>query len=218
MRLFCILILLLPACAPATNSTTITPAQHRLRATAMISVQDIPGALKEMQQAITGNPNVDDALLYGDLLESTGKYKEARRVYKKAFTYPSDNSQKQTLSYHLALLEAVNFDNLKTAENLAQTLPTADSRLFDLKSVILLKQGQFKPALNESQRALSQAKNNEEKGWANFHMAQIYFKLRLERETFRALFEAVNYGRGHSLVARITNYWEDRRNAPFPKN
>jgi len=218
MRLFCILILLFSACAPVNTDPDVTPAQHRQWATELLSIHDISGAILEMKQSMAGNPNINDALLYADLFESQGDYKAARSVYKKAFKYPADDLQKQALSYRFALLEASEFDHFSAAEKLIQSLPPIDSRLFDLKSVILLKQGQFKQALEESQRALSQAANNEEKGWVYFHMAQIYFELRVERDTFRSLFLAVNNGRGHGLVSRITNYWEDLRHSPFPKD
>ncbi len=158
------------------------------------------GAIEEMRQALKGNPNIEDTLLYADLFESQGDYKNARKAYKKAFKYPADAAQKLTLNYRLALLEAADFNDLKTAGKLGEVLPPADSRHFDLQSVLLLKQGEYQQALAESQRALAKAQNNEEKGWAYFHMAQIYYALRVERDTFRALFEATNNGRGYGLV------------------
>jgi tetratricopeptide (TPR) repeat protein len=218
MRLFCILILLLTACTPGPKSNEISPAQHRQWAVELLAIHDYPGALKELRLTLAGNPNIDDALLYADLLEAQGEAETALRVYKKAVGYPADEPQKQALSYRLALLQATQLENLKAAENLLSGLPPVDSRFFDLKSVLLLRQGQLKAALAESQRALSQATNNEEKGWAYFHLAQIYFELRNERETFGALFNAVNNGRGYSLVAQITDYWENLRRIPFPKN
>lgn len=220
MRLLCVLILLiwLPACAPTTVRNDVSASQHRQWAKELLSIRDIDGAIEEMRQSLADNPNIKDAMLYADLLESRGEYKKARSTYKKATKYPADSTQKLALTYRLALLEVTDFNNLKTAIKLAATLPPVDSRHFDLKSVILFKQEQYKQALEESQRALARAENNEEKGWAYFHMAQIYYKLRLERDTFGSLFKAVNNGRGYSLVARITDYWEDRRHVPFPKD
>jgi len=220
MRLFCILILiptlLLPACTPSTVRKDVSPAQHRQWANELISIHDITGAIGEMEQAVKGNPNIADALLYADLLESQGDYKVARKVYKKAYRYPTDDVQKQALNYRFALLEATDFDNLKTARKLAEALPPVDSRYFDLQAVLRFKQSEYKQALEEVQRALAKAKDNEERGWAYYHMAQIYYELRIEKDTFRSLFEATNNGRGHSLVARITNYWEAKRHIPFP--
>jgi tetratricopeptide (TPR) repeat protein len=220
MRLLCILILALyiPACAPSNTRSYGPPAQHRQWAQELLLIHDRKGAIVELQLSLKGNPNVADALLYADLLESQGDYKQARKAYKKAFKYPAEENQKQSLNYRLALLEATDLDNLNTASKLAKTLPPVDSRYFDLQSVLLLKQKVYKRALEESQRALTKAQNNEEKGWAYFHMAQIYYELRNEQETFRSLFEATNNGRGYSLVARITEYWESKRHDPFPKD
>ncbi|MCF6178662.1 MAG: hypothetical protein L3J63_04625 [Geopsychrobacter sp.] len=219
MRLFSLMILLfwLSACAPAIN-TDVTPVQHRQWVNELLSINDIPGALNEMRQALAGNPNIDDALLYADLLESQDKFKQARKAYKKALKYPADSQQKRSLYYRLALLEAADFNNLNKAEKLSLRLPPVDSRLFDLKSIIYFKKGEYKKALIESHKALAKATNNEEKGWTYFHMAQIYYELRIERETFGSLFNSINNGRSHSLVKRVTQYWEARRHIPFPKN
>lgn len=218
MRLLCLLILTLclPACAPTTARRDVTPAQHRQWAQELLSIHDRKGAIEELRQALDGNPNIGDALLYADLLESQGDYKGARKAYKQAFRYPADRAQSLTLNYRLALLEATDFDNLKAAAKLGEALPPVDSRHFDLQSLLLFKKGQYQQALTESQRALTMAQNNEEKGWAYFHMAQIYYELRIERDTFGSLFQAVNSARGYGLVARITDYWEARRHAPFP--
>jgi tetratricopeptide (TPR) repeat protein len=219
MRLFCSLtmILFLSACAPTSSRKDVTPAQHRQWVNELLSIRDMPGAIEEMRQAMAGNPNIEDALLYADLFESQGDFKNARKVYRKAFSYPADDAQKQALIYRLAILEATDFDNSSTAGKLAKDLPPVDSRYFDIQSLLLFKQGDYKMALEESQRALSKAKNNEEKGWAYFHMAQIYYELRMKRETFRSLFEATNNGRGYGLVDRITDFWEAKRHEPFPE-
>lgn len=219
MRLLCIFILslLLPACATTAQRNAIS-AEHRQAAQKLVAKHDTKGAIEEFRLAMNGNPTIEDALLYADLLEARSDYKGALKIYKKAYKYSADVAQQQTLNYRLALLEATDFDNLKTAKELAGRLPPTDSRYFDLQSLLRFKEGEFKQALEESQRALSSAQNNEERGWAYYHMAQIYYELRIERDTFRSLFEATNNGRGHSLVARITDYWESKRHEPFPKN
>lgn len=216
MRLLCvlILILLLPACATTTAQIN-SAAQHRQKAQESLSSNDKQGAIAELGLALHDNPNIGDALLYADLLESQKDYIKARKIYKKAFRYPADAQQKATLNYRLALLEAGDFDNLKVARKLASALPDG-SRLLDLQSVMSFKQGDYRQALNESQSALTRARDNEEKGWAYFHMALIYYALRIEQDTFRALFEATNNGRGYALVARITEYWEAKRHETFP--
>ncbi len=218
MRLLCTLSLLLwlSACAPAPDTSGLSAEQHRQQAQKLLEVRDFPAAIEELRLALVGNPNIEDALLYADLLESTGAFKKARRSYKKAARYPASEAQKRTLIYRRALLEATKFDNLKTAGKLAKSLPASDSRFFDLESIQYFKQGQYKQALQKSQQALVKAQNNEEKGWAYFHMAQIYYELRIKRDTFRALFQAINNGRGYHLVTGITDYWEARRHIPFP--
>jgi tetratricopeptide (TPR) repeat protein len=220
MRLFCIIILLLclPACAPTTAQKDVDPAQQRQLAQELLSKRDMKGATEAMRLVLDSNPNIADALLYADLAESLGDYKSARRAYQRASDYAADEAQKQTLSYRLALLEAADFNNLKAATRLAGQLPADDSRYLDLQSALLYKQGLFDQALDESKRALLKAKTKEEKGWAYFHMSLIYYELRVERDTFRALFEATNNGRGHSLVSRITEFWESKRHEPFPKD
>ncbi len=219
MRLFCILILSLwlSACATTAQKNDIS-TQHRQVAQKLLAGHDTIDATEQMRLVMSGNPNIEDALLYADLLESQNNYNGALKIYKKAYKYSADKAQKQALTYRLALLEATNFDNLKAAKKLAELLSPLDSRYLDLQSLLLFKQGEFKQALEMSQRALSTAQNSEEKGWAYFHMSQIYYELRLERDTFRSLFEATNNGRGHSLVARITDYWESKRHEPFPKD
>lgn len=220
MRLICLLVLplLLAACAPSTVRKDVTPAQHRQRAQELLTIHDRKGAIDEMAQALSGNPNIEDALLYADLLESQKEYKRARKVYKKASQYQADAAQTLSLNYRLALLEAGDFDNVKAARQLIKTLPPVDSRRLDLQAVLLLKQGAYKSALKESQRALQRAQNSEEQGWAYYHMAQSYYELRSERDTFGSLFKAVNSARGYSLVSRITEYWEERRHFPFPED
>ena len=113
MRLLYILILTLciPACAPSAARKDVPPAQHRQWAQELLSIHDMKGAIEEMRLSLKGDPNIQDALLYADLLESQGDYKGARKTYKRAFRYPADETQKQTLSYRLALLEAVDFNN-----------------------------------------------------------------------------------------------------------
>lgn len=220
MRLtgFVLLILILSACTPGSYQDRISPAQHRQWANELLTIRDFDGAIEEMRLALAGNPNIADALLYADLLEAKGNYKKARKAYKKAQRYPADKNQKQALAYRLGLLETTHFDNLDAGEKRLADLPPVDSRQFDLKSVLLLKKGQLKQALEESQRALAKAENNEQKGWAYFHMAQIYYELRVERDTFGSLFRAINNGRGYSLVAHITEYWDARRLVPFPED
>ncbi len=219
MRLLCILILSLwlSACATTAQRNAIS-TQHRQAAQKLLASHNTIDAIEQMRLVMSGNPNIEDALLYADLLESRNDYKGALKIYKKAYKYSADEAPKQTLTYRLALLEATDFDNLKAAKKLAEHLLPLDSRYLDLQSLLLFKQGEFKQALEKSQHALSSAQNSEEKGWAYFHMSQIYYELRIERDTFRSLFEATNNGRGHSLVARITEYWESKRHEPFPKN
>lgn len=212
-----VLALWLSACTMTNGKPAASPLQHRQWAQELIQIRDFKGAIGEMKQAMAGNPNIDDALLYADLLESQKQYKEARRVYRKAFKYPADTAKQQTLNYRLAVLEATDFDDVNSAERLGESLPPVDSRYFDIRSLLQLKKGDYKQALIESQRALKEAQNIEQKGWAYFHMAQIYYALRRERDTFGALFKAINNGRGYALVARITDYWEAKRHEPFPK-
>jgi tetratricopeptide (TPR) repeat protein len=219
MRLLGLLILIftLSACAPATQQSKGTPAQHRQWATELLSINDLEGAIPELRLAVAGNPNLADALLLADVLEAEEQFKGARKVYKNAAGYPADSQQKVDLNYRLGLLEASFLDNLSSAEKLLAQLPSEDSRTQDLQAVVLLKQGQLQEALEACRRALTKATNNEEKGWAYYHMAQIYYELRVKSDTFGSLFQAVNHGRGYSLVAQITKYWEERRHISFPK-
>ncbi len=220
MRLVCTLILLLwlAACAPAPKPDGIPASQHRQQAQALLEAHKLPAAILEMQQVLASQPTFADTLLYADLLEATGAFKDARRAYKRAARYPTSADQKLTLTYRQALLEAVEFDNLGKAARMMRALPKTDSRFFDLKSILLFKRGQYKQALKESRQALTHARNNEQRGWAYFHIAQIYYELQEKRDTFSALFQAINNGRGHSLVRQITDYWEARRHNPTSGN
>lgn len=220
MRFFCVLALFLlsTSCTPTSLKDDVSPIQHRQWAKELLSINDLKGATEEMRLSLAGNPNIEDALLYADLLDTQGEFKKSRSVYKNAFKLPADSAQKNDLVHRLALLEVTEFDNIKAAAKLAESLPPVDTRLFDLRSVILFQQKQYKQALEESLRALAKAVSKEEKAWAYFHMAQIYYELRVERDTFASLFEAVNHGRGYGLVKRITDYWESIRHDPFPKD
>lgn len=219
MRLLGILILIstLFACAPASQQSSGTPAQHRQWANELLSIHDMEGAAEELRLALAGNPNATDALLYADVLESMERYKEARKVYRKASRYPADPQQKIALDYRLGLLEVSFLNNLSVGERLLAKLPPEGNQWHDLQTVLLLKKGQLQEALMESRRALAKAGNNEEKGWVYYHMAQVYYELRIKGETFGSLYQAVNHGRGYSLVAQITKYWEERRHVSFPK-
>lgn len=213
----CIAFLLLSlfACAPA--GPQVPPQQHRQWAMELLKVRDFEQAIKELELSLEGQPDMADGLLYADLLEGQGRYPEARRALRKALKYPAtDSTLAYEVGYRLALLDLNNFDSRRQAQSQMKTLPPLDSRRYDLKAMLLFAEQRYKEALVEAQRGLSLAQNNEAKGWLYFHLAQIYYELRIERETFGSLFKAVNNGRGHALVNRITAYWEDRRHEPFP--
>ena len=215
-RFFALLLLCSTACTPVPSKNNASAAQHRQWASELLSIRDLKGATEEMRLALAGNPNIEDALLYADLLESQKRYKDARNVYRKAGSYPADNTQKEALAYRLAIVEATDLDNLREADKLREVLPPVDSRYFDLQALLLLKRGDFKEALEAGEKALVVAANNEQKGWAYYHLARIYYELRVERDTFGSLFKAINNTRGHGLMARITEYWESIRHSPFP--
>jgi tetratricopeptide (TPR) repeat protein len=183
----------------------------------LLKVRDFEQAIKELELALEGQPDMADGLLYADLLEGQGQYSAARRALRKAIKYPTtDTTLAYEVGYRLALLDLSNFDSRSQARSQIEILPPLDSRRYDLKAMLLFAEKRYKEALVEAQRGLSLAQNNEARGWLYFHLAQIYYELRNERETFGSLFNAVNNGRGHALVKRITDYWEDRRHEPFP--
>jgi len=217
MRQLCLILVLLSLFACAPKGPQVSPQQHRQWAMELIKVRDFEQAIKELGLALEGQPDMADGLLYADLLEGQGDIAKARRALSKALKYPTtDSALADEVGYRLALLELSDFDSPGAARKLLEKLPPLDSRRYDLKAMLLFSEQKYKDALTEAQRGLTLAQNNEIKGWLHFHLAQIYYELRIERETFGSLFKAINNGRGHALVQRITKYWEDRRHEPFP--
>ena len=213
----CLMFLLLSLFACAPPGPQVSPQQHRQWALELLTVRDFQQAIKELELALEGQPDMADGLLYADLLEGQGQYPAARRALRKVLKYPStDTALAYEVGYRLALLDLSNFDNRRQAQSQIEILPPLDSRRYDLKAMLLFTEERYNEALVEAQRGLSLAQNNETRGWLYFHLAKIYYELRIERETFGSLFNAVNNGRGHALVKRITDYWEDLRHEPFP--
>ncbi len=205
--------IVLVGCSATNRSASTSPEELRLKLAHSLDYKQYATAADQLKQLLEIEPTIKDSLLRGDLLNSISKYEAAQSCYQKALDIEGIEAEKQQLYYHLALLEAEEFNNLDQAELLAKKLQPESSIQNDLRALLALKRGDVDQTLHFTELAIKNAEDNEMRAWAYYHSAQAWIVKANPGKTSQNLFNAINYASGYNLVARISKLWEEIRQA-----
>lgn len=208
--LFTALLTSTVGCASTTRNPNLTAAEHVANAQNLVLKKDYAEAAHEFEQALQKNPA--SAQLYlqrADLLEITGRVREARRTYQSALeTLGTDDPLYSDIIWRSALLQAEAFGEAAAARRLAAKLEEGSFRRHDAFGMAELAAGDPAAALRHLNRALNLAENNDSKGWALYHAALAYRENGDVEKASASLYHAINLGENIALVSRIEKLWE----------
>lgn len=203
------LLSILAGCAATTQkprTTTEQPVEEQNR----VMQRDYSAAAGELDRALQKSPG--DAKLYlqrGDLLELSGKMREARQNYQAAIeSLAAADPLYPEILWRLALLQAGTFDQAAAARQLAERLPKNSHYRHDALGMAALAMGDPEAALDQFNQALKLAEENDQKGWTLYHAALASRKNGDIKNASASLYHAINLGENPALVSRIKELWE----------
>jgi len=209
-----ILLALLGAC------TALGPApdpelgrQHRDRAEQLIKGHDYEAAAGELAAAFANLPGDNDtALRYGEVLEALGKPRDAAGVYQKALL--NEKGPNDSLRYRLALLQALQLDQLASAIDLHQQLSPGTFEAQDLRAVITLRQGHPRQALISLAGLAKATHADDQVAHIAYHATLAYQALGAKDAAMSSLYQAINHAENIGLIYLIKRYWEQPNSSP----
>ena len=213
--LFCLLIgcsLQLSACAnPAKpQNNNLSAEAYRQQTYHFIAQKRYADGAKSLQQAIRLETRGQDQLLLGDLQEALADFKAARKSYQQGLTSESTLEVRQLLRFHAASLDLIELNRPQQAAELLKKLPADSAAAHNLQAARQLLTGKPTAALQHTEQVLNnQAADQEMIGWAHYHAARAWVAVNNRDKAFQALFFAINHARGHGLVSRISQLWEE---------
>lgn len=222
LSLLCFLVSLailsqLTACTTSKtfSSPAVGAAEYRQQASLAIHENRFADGTKLLIKAIKLEPRGSDYLLLGNLQETLEKYRQALKYYQKGLEYAVDAELKLSLSFLLATLEALEFDQFEKAATQAKQLPDKSAHYLNLQALLAIQQNHYDAAIRLTEQIVSSNQEQEMTGWAHYHAARAWAAVGNDPKAFQALFFAINNARGHGLVARITRLWEELKQLPL---
>lgn len=213
------ILMCLFSCAELVNTSSVdlNAPEYRQQAYRAIDENRYNDGAKLLQKAINLEPRSEDLLLQGDLREALEQYRAARSAYQRGLEVKPSPALMQALTYHLATLEALEFDNPEKAAELAIKLTKNSPAELNLQALQAIKKKYFDTALQLTTQVTNNYDDQEMKGWAHYYAAQAWAAVGNQSNAFQALFFAINHARGHGLVGRITRFWEELKQQPLPQ-
>ena len=211
------LLMQLAGCATPgrTPPSGLTAAEYRQQAYHSIYEKRYADGTKLLEKAIAIEPRGEDYLLRGDIQEALHQYRAARSSYQKGQATASGDQLNQALIFHWATLEALEFNNSAKAAELALLLPEDSPTALNLQAVQAIETNHFDTALRLTEQITNNTADQEMKGWAYYHAARAWIAVKNKSKAFQSLFFAINHARGHGLVDRITQLWEELKQQPL---
>lgn len=208
--LFAAFLTALAGCATTARNAGLTPEQHDANAQNLVLKKNYTEAALELEQALQKNPDATRLYLQrADLLEITGRTREARRTYQSTLEIlGADALHYSEVLWRLALLQADAFGEAAATRRLAAELPEESFRSHDAFGMAALAEGDPAAALEHLKQALALAEDNDSKGWALYHAALAYRKKGDMKNASASLYHAINLGENLALVSKIEKLWE----------
>lgn len=180
--------------------------RQRQHAEQLIKGHDYQAAAKELALATANLPDDNEtALRYGEVLEALDRQTEAAGVYRRALK--NDGDRKNQLRYRLALLQALQLNQLPEAVALQRQLPPETLQAGDLQAVILLQQGRTRQALILLADLAKKVRSEDQAAHIAYHAALAYRSLKDDNNTYSSLYQAINRAENLGLIQQIQRFW-----------
>lgn len=178
------------------------------------------GAIDLYALAIAKQPgNGRYYLRRSELLEALGRAKESRANYRAGLSKTSKGSPAQLeLMHRLALLSAEHLQDIDTAEDLLELMPTGSVPRLDLAGYLYYQANQPELALKMFNQALGLATDGDQKAIVLYHAALVYDGLNDDKNAVTSLFHAINNATHLGLIRDISALWaKNNANTPLPQ-
>jgi tetratricopeptide (TPR) repeat protein len=143
-----------------------------------------------------------------ELLERIEEDKQARKTYERALDHiPEEDPDRKMIILRLALINANHLFLLDDAEALLQMLPNDSIERHDLAGFLYYKSSQFDLSLKILNKALNHVKDEDLEGLLLYHSALVYRELGDEKNTFGALYHAINFSKHLGQIRDIETLW-----------
>lgn len=213
--------LLLTGCATLFPPPDPRPAEEIVaQAEDLVNLKAYAGAAELYALAIARQPG--DGRYYlrrSELLEALGRDKEARANYRAGLTKSSKGSpERLELMHRLALLSAEHLQDIDTAEDLLEQMPTGSVARLDLAGYLYYQANQPELAIKMFNQALGLTTDGDQKAIVLYHAALVYDGLKDEKNAVTSLFHAINNATHLGLIRDISALWaKNNDNAPLPQ-
>lgn len=210
--------LLLSGClGPAPDSAAAE--RHRQEAEVLAISRDFSGAAESLARAIEADPEATPLYLRrGEFLEGLGRWEEARQVYKSGLKKSRRPAPlEKELAWRLALLEALHLNEPGRAGKLLRQLGADGPLREDLQGVLAFKAGDLRKAIGHFDAALKLQPAQELTAAIYYHASRTYLALGDSRNTYTALFHAVNNASHRGTIREIETLWEILNASPEPE-
>jgi tetratricopeptide (TPR) repeat protein len=206
-RIFPLLLLLLLLTDPAGAVDSSTDLLQR-EAQTLIQGKDYVGAAAKLEVAIAKNPDqAGPYLQLCDVLEALGQDAEAQKTLQQGLkAVAAQDPQQIQMKYRSGLLAALKLADRKTAEAMAQSLPTG-SQKSDLQGVLALLDKQSKSALDQFVEALPKAGDPDAEARIHYHAALAHHGAADLDNAAASLFNAINKASNLALIKDIEKLW-----------
>lgn len=213
--------LLLTGCSALFPPPDPRPAEEIVtQAEDLVNRKAYAGAAELYTLAIAKQPgNGRYYLRRSELLEALGRDKEARANYRAGLSKASKGSPEQLeLMHRLALLSAEHLQDIDTAEDLLELMPTGSVARLDLAGYLYYQANQPELALKMFNQALGVTSDADQKAIVLYHAALVYDGLKDDKNAVTSLFHAINNATHLGLIRDISALWaKNNVNAPLPQ-
>lgn len=227
MNGFCARLLLLASLLLAGCATLFPPADPRpaeelvAQAEELVNRKAYAGAAELYARAIAKQPgNGRYYLRRSELLEALGRDKEARANYRAGLSKSSkDSPEHLELRHRFALLSAEHLQDIDTAEDLLEQMPTGSVPRLDLAGYLYYQANQPELALKMFNQALGVTTDADQKAIVLYHAALVYDSLKDEKNSVTSLYHAINNANHLGLIRDISALWAKvNASAPLPQS
>jgi len=215
------LLLMVAGCAGNFAPPDPRPTEEIVaEAEGLIKRKDYAGAVGLYSTAIAKQPeNGRYYLRRSELLEALGRDKESRSNYRVGLDkLPQNAPERLELMHRLALLAADHLQDIDTAEDLLEQMPTGSGPRLDLAGYLYYQVNQHELALKMFNQALGITGDADQKAIVLYHAALVYDALKDDKNSVISLFHAINNATHLGLIRDISALWEKINvNQPLPQ-
>ncbi|MBE0598475.1 MAG: hypothetical protein IH614_14505 [Desulfuromonadales bacterium] len=209
-HLFLSLLFLLAGCSVLIRPDPQRAEDYRLQAEQAVARKDFPTATSALRAALWRAPQQGSLYLrQGELLERTGKFRPAQRIYRQGLQAGPEEGDRQLLAWRLSLLQSLRLGNQGQARPALEALPFDSPLRADLLGVLALRGDDPQAALGHFAQALAGNLSEDLAATVYYHAALAHRQLGGETEALEALFQAANRAENLALITDLERLWND---------